>query len=570
LTPNFGISWNVFRRICIFGITLLIAYKFFGYVKENIAWREATRLSGMAAEDLEKNQNDLVRANLNLALSMSPNHLEASRLAARLADLEEDSRAVAYHETVLASWGAEPEDWRRGALSAARFKQLEIALKWATKAAKLSNDPSFPHLVQAEIYASQGDPFEQERELRAALAQKESPEILNALACFLLDRKNDLSLHGAEAATLLRKISLIDSGPLGLAALKTALSSGILFEDDILEWLDAYRAHPASDPASALFVDEIQMRVFPDSCVSVYQGVVSRGLALRPESRIPLARWLLQNKQAPAVLTLLPINDVIDNSSAFQCWVDASMSLKKWDQIENALVSPSNPLPPYKTQALRATIAGMSGDSAKSEKLWREVLLKYRSQPDVFLQLLVRLTYAGKWEMLYAELPVLLNDPSWALKTVETLIPVARQHADSTIMLEFYNRTLKSRFLFKDALPNDRAAYTKLILGDFIPLDELESRSRKYPENASFRLTYALGLLKSGSKMKALFELKDVEPLIQVNALLPHQKAVYAAIVAANGQVEEAQGIIKMISFGSLTRQEEALVSPLSAAKKVN
>jgi hypothetical protein len=212
----------------------------------------------------------------------------------------------------------------------------------------------------------------------------------------------------------------------------------------------------------------------------------------------------------------------------------------------------------------------MSGDSAKSEKLWREVLLKYRSQPDVFLQLLVRLTCAGKWEMLYAELPVLLNDPSWALKTVETLIPVARQHSDSTIMLEFYNRTLKSRFLFKDALPKDRAAYTKLILGDFIPLDELESRSRKYPDNASFRMTYALGLLKSGSKVKALFELKDVEPSIQVDALLPHQKAVYAAILAANGQAEEAQGIIKTISFGSLTRQEEALVSPLSAAKKAN
>ncbi|MCX6961631.1 MAG: hypothetical protein NTZ08_04175, partial [Verrucomicrobia bacterium] len=68
----------------------------------------------------------------------------------------------------------------------------------------------------------------------------------------------------------------------------------------------------------------------------------------------------------------------------------------------------------------------------------------------------------------------------------------------------------------------------------------------------------------------ALFELKDVEPSIQVDALLTHQKAVYAAIVAANGHDEEAQGIIKMISSGSLTRQEEALVSPHLAAKKAN
>jgi hypothetical protein len=129
---------------------------------------------------------------------------------------------------------------------------------------------------------------------------------------------------------------------------------------------------------------------------------------------------------------------------------------------------------------------------------------------------------------------------------------------------------MKSRIIANEEVIMDRADYTRLILGETVPLQDAESRSRKYPENASFRLTYALGLLKSGSKVKALFELKDVEPSIQVDALLPHQKAVYAAIVAANGQVEEAQGIIKMISPGSLTRQEEALVSAPSAAKKVN
>jgi hypothetical protein len=167
-------------------------------------------------------------------------------------------------------------------------------------------------------------------------------------------------------------------------------------------------------------------------------------------------------------------------------------------------------------------------------------------------------------------MPTLLNDQKWAFKAVQTLIPVARQYRDSTLMLEFYQQAMKSRIIANEETIKDRAGYTRLILGETVPLGELESRAKKHPENASFRLTYALGLLKTGAKVKALFELKDVEPSIQVDALLPHQKAVYAAIVAANGHEEEAQGIIKMISFGSLTRQEEALVSPHLAAKKVN
>jgi hypothetical protein len=163
-----------------------------------------------------------------------------------------------------------------------------------------------------------------------------------------------------------------------------------------------------------------------------------------------------------------------------------------------------------------------------------------------------------------------LNDPKWAIKTVETLIPVARQHRDSALMLEFYRRTLKTRFLVNEALPMDRAAYTRLVLGESVPLEELENRTKKYPENPALRITYALGLLKSGMKVKALFQLKDVEPPISIAGLLPHQKAVYAAVVAANGLPDEAQALIKTIPGGSLTRQEEALLQVPNNPPKPN
>jgi hypothetical protein len=167
-------------------------------------------------------------------------------------------------------------------------------------------------------------------------------------------------------------------------------------------------------------------------------------------------------------------------------------------------------------------------------------------------------------------MPSLLNDPAWSSKTLETLIPVVRQYRDSGLILDFYGHVMKSRLISNEDIIKDRVAYTRLILGEAVPLEELELRAEKNPENSAFRITYALGMLKTGAKVKALYRLKDVEPPIRVDDLLPYQQSVYAAILAANGQVNEAQAIIKAIPPDSLTCQEEALFSLPSAAKKVN
>jgi uncharacterized protein YfaS (alpha-2-macroglobulin family) len=326
------------------------------------------------------------------------------------------------------------------------------------------------------------------------VAAKESPETLNALATFLLNSTDQLSIHSAEAATLLRKISVLDPGPAGLEALKQGLSSGILEQGEVREWLDAYRVHPACNPVYALFVDEIQMQLFPDTRAAVLSGVAQRGQALDPASS-PSGPVAHENNDPASVLALLPLQDALQDPAAFQSWLDASISLKMLKEASEALSNSSNPLASHQTQAMQAEIFGLLGDSARSQQLWTQVLANNRGRPANFLELLVSLIRAGEWKLLFQEMPVLLNDPAWALKTVETLIPVARQHRDSTLMLEFYKQSMKTRFLAKEALPADRAAYTRLILGEIPPLGELELRAKKYPETPGFRTTYALWTL---------------------------------------------------------------------------
>ena len=552
--------------------------------------------------------------NVQKALFLVPDHIASCRLMARLLDEQGDSRALEYYrfvalegsilpseiqlgegssdlgaffdgggdvlrsgdkflgakEEVVLSPKATREDAMNLALAAVKYGRLVVGWDVANLLSLKWQDSVFPHLLKASINGKMGDLAAQESELRSALSKSENMETLMAFYEFLLSQPQPKPERSAELVRIMDKITKLDPSRKSLELCVNTISSGGLETDDALRLIQIIRSHPASDPASFLFADKLQLDLQPASRSLILQGLVKRLLALSPMERLPAVDWLIDVQEATLAQTALPLPDAIASPKTFEMWIEVAIALKQWSGIAQALADPANPLPEYRTQALEATIAGIKGNPAKSRELWTAVLSKNRDRPDIFLELLISLIRVGEWKVLYQEMPTLLNDQNWAFKAVQTLIPVARQYRDSTLMLEFYRQAMKSRIIANEETIKDRAGYTRLILGETVPLGELESRAKKHPENASFRLTYALGLLKSGSKVKALFELKDVEPSIQVHALLPHQKAVYAAIVAANGHDEEAQGIIKMISSGSLTRQEEALVSPHLAAKKVN
>jgi tetratricopeptide (TPR) repeat protein len=574
----------------------------------------ATQYQKAAARLLSQNKNDEALMNVQKALFLVPDHIASCRLMARLLDAQGDSRALEYYrfvalegsilpseiqlvdassdagaffdgggdvlrsgdrflgvkEEVVLSPKATREDAMNLALAAVKYGRLVVGWDVANLLSLKWKDSVFPHLLRASINGKMGDLAAQELELRSALSKSENLETLMAFYEFLLYQPLSKPERSAELVRVLDQITKLNPSRKSLELCANTISSGSLEAADALGLIQIIRRHPASDPASLLFADKLQLDLQPDSRSPILQGLVKRLLALPPMDRLPAVDWLIDVQEPTLAQAALPLPDAIASTKTFEMWIEATILLKQWNTIDKALADPANPLPAYRTQALEATIAGIKGNPAKSRELWSAVLSKNRDRPDVFLELLISLIRVGEWKVLYQEMPALLNDQNWAFKAVQTLIPIARQYRDSTLMLEFYQQAMKSRIIANEETVKDRAGYTRLILGEAVPLEALESRSRKNPENASFRLTYALGLLKSGSKVKALFELKDVEPSIQVDALLPHQKAVYAAIVAANGEVEEAQGIIKTISPGSLTRQEEALVSDPSAANKAN
>ena len=548
------------------------------------------------------------------ALFLIPEHIESCRLMARLLDEKGDSRALEYYrfvalqgailpseiqlgdapsdgggffdgggdvvrngdkflgakEEVVLTPKATREDAMNLALAAVKYGRLIVAWDVANLLSAKWKDSSFPHLVKASINGKMGDSGAQESELRTALSKTENLETLLAFYQFLLTQVPPKPERSLELVRIIDRITQIDPSRKSLELCINAINSSVLDENDALSLLQIIRRHPVSDPSALLFADKFQLGLQPASRLQILQVLVKRSLALSPTERISAVDWLLDIQEPTLAQSALPLHDAFTSPRTFEMWVELAIVLKQWSGIAKALADPSNPLPNYRTRALEATIAGIKGNPANSRKLWSEVLAKNRDRPEVFLELLISLIRVGEWKLLYVEMPSLLNDPAWASKTLETLIPVVRQYRDSALMLDFYGHVMKSQLIANEDIIKDRAAYTRLILGEAVPLEELELRVKKNPQNSAFRITQALGLLKAGAKVKALYGLKDVEPPIHVADLLPYQQSVYAAVLAANGQVNDSQSITKAIPPGSLTRQEEALFPLLSAAKKVN
>ena len=614
LQPNFGISWHWFLRLTIAVLAFLLASICWDYAKYGVSLYRVTRLQKEAEVFLAKNQNEEALMNVQKALFLVPDHIGSCRLMARLLDAQGDSRALEYYrfvalegsilpseiqlgdapsdgsgffngggdvvrngdkflgakEEVVLSPKATREDAMNLALAAVKYGRLIVAWDVANCLSIKWKDSYFPHLVKASINGIKGDSGAQESELRTALSKAENLETLMALYQFLLTQAPPKPERSSELVRIIDRIMQIDPSRKSLELCINTIISSILDKNDALSLLQIIRRHPASDPSSLLFSDKFQLGLQPASRLQILQDLVKRSLALSPTERLPAVDWLLDIQEPTLAQSALPLHDAFTSPRTFEMWVEVAIVLKQWSGIAKALADPANPLPNYRTQALEATIAGIKGDPANSRKLWSDVLAKNRDRPEVFLELLISLIRVGEWKLLYLEMPTLLNDPAWARKTVETLIPVARQYRDSALMLDFYGRVMKSRLISNEDIIKDRVAYTRLILGEAVPLEELELRAKKNPENSAFSITHSLGLLKTGAKVKALYRLKDVEPPIRVDDLLPYQQSVYAAVLAANGQVNESQSITKAIPPDSLTRQEEALFPLLSSAKKVN
>ena len=122
--------------------------------------------------------------------------------------------------------------------------------------------------------------------------------------------------------------------------------------------------------------------------------------------------------------------------------------------------------------------------------------------------------------------------------------------------------------LAKDLTLQNDLAYLNLLLGLPVDTKKIAFLSDANPRDFSFRLTYALALLKAGKNKEALTLLENCEPDVHVATLAAHQKAIVAIAMAANGRRNEALGVAAILSPQQLSLQEIELMRSYLAQPK--
>lgn len=560
LTPNLGISGKWIYRILLALVVAFVVHRAYVLGKGVLDASESARLSESAEAELQAGRAREAMTRLKSAVTLDPENTRALRLMARLLDLEGSPQALEFHRLLEASGETGAEDWRLMALSAARHGQLERALYAAHAYRRGSGDAAFPHLVESLARGAAGDSVAQERALRAAIAEREDAETLGALADFLLSDPEILDLNATEISRLLRRVASIDPGASGLGALRTGLASGILHGEDFGEWLELYRSHPAATAATRIDAAGLEIGRNPATAPRVMGRLLDSLANASFAERVDAARWFLDRGNPAAAQGVLPLEIARADRDALGLWLESAAALGQWSLLEGELVQPSSVLPDSTRLPVLARALKEQGREAEAADLRNEALSRFRGDPGAFSDVLRNLLAAGEWELFEKNLTVLSNDPLQGAEALKRLVPVARSHRDSMRLLALYEKSVRNPVLAQDPFVLDRLQFNRLVLGKPVAIEDVEFRLRQAGDNPDFLVTAALGMLVNGLKAKSLHLLEEGPVSLDPDRLEPRQRAVFAAVLAANGRNEEALRMAAGIPRRLLTREEEAFL----------
>jgi len=137
------------------------------------------------------------------------------------------------------------------------------------------------------------------------------------------------------------------------------------------------------------------------------------------------------------------------------------------------------------------------------------------------------------------------------------------------VTLWFYEvATHSSTQLAADIAIQNDLLYLRILMSQEQTAEAAAALSQANPMDQSLRVTHAFAVFKSGDSAEALKILEASEQGIAASTLLPHQKAVVAAILAANGQAKEAELVTRMVQPNQLSVQEIQLVQNSFSSRK--
>ena len=529
------------------------------WVYGKLKGRQSRHLTTMAMEYLQKNKVAEAEMSLETAIRLKPNNTGALRGLARLQ--EATGKGVQSLETwqkLATSGGITLDDLAQYSMAAYREGDQALAER-LVNAATTKGNTELKHMLRANLFLSKNDIPGAEAEFRKGVEVDTTGNNRAMLAQFLLKHRLN-----AETAPEIRELwSELSKRPdsLGLEALSTAIKSGLLPSAELPVWTAALRAHPKSTAQTSLLADMIDIQLQPETKPVVLAKMLERMKEAVADDRAAAMQFLILMGEPAHAAGLLTREEALNKRETLSLWLDAQSLIKNWPAILDALAQPNMPLPGHLAKLYRGRALAMSGKEAEGRTAYAEALQETAGTKAEFLETLAYLNLAGENQLFDQGLQRALSDPATAKESFIRILPSLAMRQDAVCTRRAYEiAAATSPELAKDLTLQNDLAYLNLLLGLPVDTKKIAFLSDANPRDFSFRVTYALALLKAGKNKEALSLLENCEPDVHVTSLAPHQKAIVSIAMAANGRYKEALGVAAILAPQQLSIQEINLV----------
>ena len=521
--------------------------------------RQSRHLTKMATEYLQKNKVAEAEMSLQTAVRLKPNNAEALRVLARLQGATgKGPQSLETWQKLAASGGITLDDLAQYSMAASREGDQALAERLANAAAAGGNTV-FKHVLRANFLLSKNDIPGAEAEFRQAVEVDTTGNSRAMLARFLLTRRLNAET-APEIREMLRELSKRPDA-VGLEALTAAITRGLVPPAELPVWISALRQHPKSTAQALLLADAADIQLQPETKPTVVAKMLERMKGASLEDRARGLQFLLRMEEPAQAASLLTRDEALKNRETLSLWLDAQSLTKNWPAVLDALSQPNLPLARHLTKLYRGRALLMSGKEAEGRAAFAEALQETEGSKAEFLETLAYLNLVGEDQLFDQGLQRALSDPETAKESFLRILPSVASRRDAARTRRAYEMAAAaSPELANDLTLQNDMAYLDLLLGLPVDINKTAFLSEANPRDFSFRATHALTLLKEGKNKEALSLLENCEPDIHVASLPPHQKAIVAIALAANGRRNEALGTASLLPPQQLSMQEFELV----------
>ncbi len=520
-------------------------------------WRAVT-LTAKADELYRQQRHDDAFKGYRAALELNPAYLPALRGMARILTQLEMPAAFGYWRPVLRSAEATDED-RDGYITLA-LRLLRFDLANEEVAALLQQDPpSDAALIHAmELFQVQGD-YRRASGFAEALWRRDMGNNNSALRLALAQIRLPGPTNRAFAVQLL-------AGRTNLTRLERAWAFNMLRQapdlprEETRTVLESLRGAMTNYLGDQLIMADIEIRLEPERREALVEQILAAHPAPTPAEKRELAAWLLVHQQHERLLALIPPAEAQADGDLMRLRLIALSVRGNWAQIERELANPGV-MDPLLVDVFRAVTARERNQPVLAAEHWRRAAEETQASPDERRRFAAIALQLRAYDQALPAVQALLRSPLDRLRALRQLVQIY----EATGNLEGVRSVMRD--WAKDAPddPTPRTAFVYLcgLMRRDIPEAEAQGRElvERYPDRAAVRAALALVLLRRDNPVDALEQFARIRP--ELDLALPGWRAVYAAVLDANGQPEQARAILRPVKPEMLRPEERQLVEKL-------